>query len=270
MQLLPDDQRSDAGLKQREQFLVAQGAGVERRYKHLSKLDDCTKLRHNEWVLRSARAHQAHCLVLDGVNMFTSKNLINGGVPACRVHVPNKADYDAIVAAPRSPHGNIYRCSVLKWAQALVALSPIGAPDASLIFSSCAATSNDIKTIWLDFTCRWSAHVEHALTLLLRPTVMGAGSSDLFLTLNADSRCPSALRADGAQRFIADAVARAGGSVDFPADRCEEYGNGMFILQAAVRWCDGCSSTGAALYERLRREAHAFRKEENSLQAKAE
>jgi len=271
MQVLPDCLCADAALGRFEQIHTAEGAGVERRYKHVSKLSDTTKLRHNEWVLRSARAHQAHCLVLDGVNLLTTKTLISGGIPAWCIHVPNKADYDAIVAASHSHHGNIYRCSVLQWAQALLSLRSLVASDATNpVPPSCAAACNGIKTIWLDFTCRWSAHVEHALTLLLSPTVMGSRSSDLFLTLNADRRCPSALRTDGAQRFIADVVARSGGSVTFPSDRCEEYGNGMFILQAAVSWCDGGCTTGAALYERLRGEAHAFRKEENSLKGKAE
>ncbi len=101
---------------------------------------------------------------------------------------------------------------------------------------------------------------------------MGDGSSDLYLTLNADTRCPAALRVDGVQKFIADSVIRNGGAVEFPSDRCEVYGNGMFILQAVVQWGSGSSGTiaGAALYERLIAEAHTFRKKENSLKASTE
>jgi hypothetical protein len=246
------------------------GSGAERRYKHISKLSDSQKLRHNQWVLRSARTHESHCLVLDGVNLFTTRTLIEGGIASWRIHVPNKSDYDAIVSASHLSHGNIYRCSVLQWTQALMSLpSPVAAESNPTLRSSAC---NGIKTIWLDFTCRWSAHVDRALQLLLSPSVMGAGVSDLFLTLNADTRCPNALRAEGALRFITEAVTRAGGSVEFPSDRCEEYGNGMFILQAVVDWgCyDSHRAAAAALYERLRDEAHAFRKEENSLKAKAD
>jgi hypothetical protein len=254
--------------EQEEHLDVADALGAERRYKHISKLGDSQKLRHNSWVLDSARARESHCLVLDGVNLFTSRTLSEGGIPVCRIHVPNKADYDAICAASHASHGNVYRCNVLQWVQALTSLAPRVAAASNP--PSCHCACNNIKTIWLDYTCRWGDHVVRALKLLLSPLVMGAGASDMFLTLNADTRCPHALRADGAQRFIADAVVRAGGTVEFPLDRCEEYGNGMFILQAVVTWrcCDGGRSAAAALYERLRDEAHVLRKKENSLKAK--
>ena len=249
---------------------AAKSPGIERRYKHIAKLGDSQKQRHNLWVLGSARAHQAHCLVLDGLNLFTTKTLIDGGIPVRCIHVPNKSDYDAIIAAAHPVHGNIYRCGVLQWAQSLVSLAPCVAAESRA--PGCASACNGIKTIWLDFTCRWSTHVESTLALLLSPFVMGAGSGDLFLTLNADTRCPSAMRALGAQNYIRDLVMRKGGSVEFPLDRCEEYGNGMFILQAAVNWssCFGDSTAGAALYERMRGEARAFRKEQNSLKAMAD
>lgn len=262
--------RRHAAPEQREDVGAMIGSGAERRYRHISKLGDSQKLRHNTWVLCSARAHESHCLVLDGVNLFTTRTLIEGGIASWRIHVPNKSDYDTIAAASHSSHGNVYRCSVLQWAQALVSLpSPVAAEsNPPLRTSAC----NGIKTIWLDFTCRWSTHVDRALKLLLSPLVMGAGVSDLFLTLNVDTRCPDALRADGAQRFITEFVTGAGGTVEFPPDRCEEYGNGMLILQAVVDWgcCDSHHAAAAALYERLRGEAHAFRKGENSLKARAD
>ena len=253
----------------REIIDATDALGFERRYKHISKLGDSQKLRHNTWVLCSARTHDAHCLVLDGVNLFTTKTLIEGGIPAWRIHVPNKPDYDAIVAASHSQHGNLYRCSALQWAQALVSLDPTVALEPKP--SCCDCSRNPIKTIWLDFTCRWSVHVESTLKLLISPLVMGCGCSHLFLTLNADTRCPHALRAHDAQRFIADVVSRAeGAAVSFSPDHCEEYGNGMFIVRAEVKWscCEGGVAAAAELYDRLRGEAHAFRKKENSLRAK--
>jgi hypothetical protein len=270
MQFPVDSQDFAAQLQQLEHSDEAEkGTGFERRYKHVAKLNDSQKRCHNSWVLSSARAHQSHCLVLDGLNLFTSQTLIKGGIPVHHIHVPNKADYDAILAANHPAHGNLYRCHVLEWIQALVSLTPHVAADQS---SNCIPTCNGIKTVWLDFTCRWSSHVERALMLLLSPLVMGTGFGDLFLTLNADTRCPAAMRADGARNFIREAVMKRGGIVDFPSDRCEEYGSGMFIMLAAVKWgsCDCSCSAGATLYERLRREARAFRKEQNSLKAKAD
>jgi hypothetical protein len=259
---------SDTNSEKDNEFTSVHIMIAERRYKHISKLDDSQKLRHNSWVLESARTHRSHCLILDGVNLFTTKMLSDGGIPLWRIHVPNKADYDSIVSASHCRHGNIYRSSVLQWLQALVSLSPRADSESA----SCGSNSayGGIKTVWLDFTCRWNVHVQHALALLLSPAVMGTGPSDVFLTLNADTRCPTALRADGAQRFITETILRAGGTVEFPSDRCEEYGNGMFIMQAAVAWgCCTCDTVvDAALYERLRGEARAFRKAENTLKAK--
>ena len=270
MQSLANGHSSDTAPAQCDELRVAEISSAERRYKHICKLSDSQKLRHNSWVLGSARARQAHCLVLDGVNLFTTKTLIDGGIPASRIHVPNKSDYDAIIASSHSFHGNIYRCSALQWTQALVSLAPPAA--AEPISSSFAGVCGFIKTIWLDYTCRWSSHVERALALLLSPSVMGASSSDLYITLNADTRCPSALHLDGVQKYIADSVTRTGGSVEFPSDHCEEYGNGMFILLAVVNWgsCSNRAIAGAELYERLIAEAYAFRKKENSLKASAE
>lgn len=250
---------------------AAKSVSLERRYKHVAKLCDLQKRRHNLWVLDSACYHRAHCLVLDGLNLFTTKTLINGGIPAQLIHVPNKSDYDAIVAANHLAHGNIYRSSVLQWVQALVSLTSPIVVEPSHSFASACSACDGIKTIWLDFTCRWSAHVERALTLLLSPSVMGNGLGDLYLTLNADTRCPTAMRADGARDFIANVVVQKGGSVEFPSDHSESYGNGMFILHAAVNWssCHCNCSAGAALYERLRGETRAFRKEQNSMKARS-
>ena len=243
-------------------------AAPERRYKHLAKQEDLSKVAHNEWVLCSALRHRGEVLLLDGVDLNTTTRLIAAGIDPAAIHVPNRSDFDAILRQGHVSHGNLYRSSVQTWAEAHASLRrPV----------------SQIKTVWLDYTCRWGEHVRKTLVSLLRADVMGGGKADVFVTLNADRRCPSAKRLEEVQEEVRIIVTAADGYLDFPAGHNIEYGNGkgMFIVHAELYWALGvteerempqpspCAANDAPLFEQMQARAHAFRKEANSCRARS-
>jgi hypothetical protein len=238
---------------------------AERRYRHLAKREDVSKVLHNEWVVCSALRHRgSDVLLLDGVDLNTTSKLIAAGIDPESIHVPNRSDFDAILRQEGcGSRGNIYRSSVQTWAEA---------------HASLRRPSSKIKTVWLDYTCRWAEHVRKTLSTLLRADVMGGGEADFFVTLNADRRCPSAKRLAEVQEEIRIIVMSANGSILFPADHNTEYGNGMFIVHAELIWgalgvTEGEEPARTAndvptLFEQMRAGARAFRKVANSCKAR--
>ena len=227
------------------------------RYPHISKQHDAAKATHNSWILESALRHSSGVLILDGIDLNTTRTLLRGGVDMRRVHVPNRLDFDSIVRQSHPKHGNLYRCTVQGWASS---------------YTSLPLPRAELKTIWLDYTGRWSAHVQSTLEVLVDKTVMGAGApADIFLTLNRDVRCPDAPGLEEVLQLLETLVIQSGATASFP--RAQEYGSAMFIIHARIIWggesntneqVDAYTAPDDLMFNSMRFGTRMFRKAANS------
>ena len=180
---------------------------------------DPIKQQHNAWIVASAACHQHAILVLDGLDLRTSHDLMRSSVSVERIHIPNRPDYDALIErSSHAPHGHLYRATVLAWVQA---------------YRAVAEPRPKLGTVWLDYCCKWGAHVEQTLIELFSGRTLGA-EADLFLTL-CHARHGKSI--EEVQRMVLALAARLLGEDEalvFREDHSMHYGNGMMILHAKL------------------------------------
>ena len=273
----------------------APGDDGRRRYPHVERSQDPVKRSHNDWVVASALEHGTDVLVLDGLDLNTTSLLIRAGVPYDAIHVPNRPDFDALMkreratfgggaagAAPEVAVGHVYRATAQEFVDAYASLTKPARP---------------VKTVWLDLNARWGLAVERTVRQLFACRMLGTGDADLFLTLSRGFHAQQLdAVADLVGELFFETYGRRGtlelvedhtGNVRRPFERRRDagwkhdqkivtvgnYGTGMMILHWRVRapaplWdLLFAPADGAALADRLAREAKAFRKPQNMRRA---
>jgi hypothetical protein len=249
----------------------APGDDGRRRYPHVERSQDPVKRSHNDWVVASALEHGTDVLVLDGLDLNTTSLLIRAGVPYDAIHVPNRPDFDALMkreratfgggaagAAPEVAVGHVYRATAQEFVDAYASLTKPARP---------------VKTVWLDLNARWGLAVERTVRQLFACRMLGTGDADLFLTL---SRGFHAQQLDAVADLVGELFFETygrRGTLELVDDHTGNYGTGMMILHWRVRapaplWdLLFAPADGAALADRLAREAKAFRKPQNMRRA---